>query len=220
MNCSQHAGPFELKLSQKWCGTHFQDSQLYSLGHRVHLGHDGERCPSPRFIMEGFTVVDLGGIHVVAVVFCGCVGAPKNDIQLLRVRWFPGTIKDPRSAYTFDTLNTYHLLNLQGKLSLHDFYHSIRHKCDNAGVHELKVRPSVFFPQMHPHTNLQDRYDQMLPIMRIWRHIKMVKRAGRGHDPKGVANTKMGQCAVECPACPSPTWNLPEGWENAPAHKR
>lgn len=85
-------------------------------------------------------VVDLSGLHVVGLVFCGCVGAPKNDIQLLRAQWFPGTIKDPHSAYTFDILNTFHILNLQGKLSLYDFYQSIHRKCDNVGVREYKVR--------------------------------------------------------------------------------
>ncbi|KZP16150.1 hypothetical protein FIBSPDRAFT_895199 [Athelia psychrophila] len=187
----------------KWSGTHFQEIMLYSLGLRVHLGHDGDACPCPRSILEGFTVFDINGIHLAGLVFCGCIGAPRNNIQLLRMRWFPGTVKDPHSAYTFDVLNTFHLLNLQGKLSLHDFYHALHRKCDNAGVHEYK-----------------DRYEQILPVMRIWCHIKMVKRAGRGHDPQGVVNTKMGQCAVECPACPSPRWNLPQGWKNAPAHKR
>ena len=46
----------------------------------------------------------------------------------------------------------------------------------------------------------------------------MLKRAGRGHDPAGVAATEPGDCAVECPACPHPGRNLPEGWEDAPEH--
>ncbi len=41
------------------------------------------------------------------------------------------------------------------------------------------------------------------------------KRSGRAHDPAGVKATAPGQCAVECPACPHPGRNLPEGWENA-----
>ena len=44
----------------------------------------------------------------------------------------------------------------------------------------------------------------------------MLKRSGRGHDPEGVSNTLFGECAVECPACPHPGKNLPEGWEDAP----
>ena len=47
-----------------------------------------------------------------------------------------------------------------------------------------------------------------------------MKQAGWGHDPVGVAATKEGECAVECPACPHPGKNLPEGWEKAPMSVR
>jgi hypothetical protein len=67
---------------------------------------------------------------------------------------------------------------------------------------------------------VKDRYNQFLPVIRIWRHLKMLKRAGRGHDPAGIASTLDGECAVECPACPHPGINLPEGWEEAPEHIR
>lgn len=53
-----------------------------------------------------------------------------------------------------------------------------------------------------------------------WRHSKMLKRGGRGHDPEGVMGTKEGQLAVLCPACPQPDINLPPGWEEAPADKQ
>lgn len=44
----------------------------------------------------------------------------------------------------------------------------------------------------------------------------MLKRAGRGNDPCGIESTLDGECAIECPACPHPDKNLPEGWEKAP----
>jgi hypothetical protein len=53
-----------------------------------------------------------------------------------------------------------------------------------------------------------------------WRHLKMLKRAGRGHDPAGVAATKLGECAVLCPACPQPGKNLPVGWDKVPVFFR
>jgi hypothetical protein len=56
--------------------------------------------------------------------------------------------------------------------------------------------------------------------MRIWRHLKMLKRTGRGHDPAGIAATKPGECAIECPACPHPDRNLPAGWEKASLAER
>jgi hypothetical protein len=42
----------------------------------------------------------------------------------------------------------------------------------------------------------------------------MLKRAGRGQDPAGASATAPGELAVECPACPHPGRNLPEGWES------
>lgn len=56
--------------------------------------------------------------------------------------------------------------------------------------------------------------------MRIWRHLKMLKRGGRGQDPHGAEGTQEGELAIECPACPHPGRNLPEGWENAPPEIR
>jgi hypothetical protein len=43
----------------------------------------------------------------------------------------------------------------------------------------------------------------------------MLKRGGRGQDPAGAAGTSEGELAVECPACPHPDRNLPDGWELA-----
>ena len=67
---------------------------------------------------------------------------------------------------------------------------------------------------------IQDRYRQFLAVIRQWRHLKLLKRAGRGHDPAGIKETQPGQCAVECPACPHPDRNLPAGWTNAPKSQR
>lgn len=57
-------------------------------------------------------------------------------------------------------------------------------------------------------------------MIRQWRNLKMLKRAGRGHDPTGVAGTKEGECAVLCPACPQPGKNLPANWREAPEDTR
>jgi hypothetical protein len=56
-------------------------------------------------------------------------------------------------------------------------------------------------------------------MVREWRHLKMLKRAGRGHDLEGVYATKEGECAVLCPACPQPSKNLPPGWKDVPKDK-
>ena len=53
-----------------------------------------------------------------------------------------------------------------------------------------------------------------------WRHLKMTKRSGRGHDPTGVSQTKEGECAVLCPACPQPGKNMLPGWEDEPENRQ
>jgi hypothetical protein len=57
-------------------------------------------------------------------------------------------------------------------------------------------------------------------IVREWRHVRMLKRMGRGHDPVGVAGTREGECAILCPACPQPGKNLPDDWHDAPEKKQ
>lgn len=63
----------------------------------------------------------------------------------------------------------------------------------------------------------QDRYPSFLTMAREWRHLKMMKRGGRGNDPSGIAGTAPGECAIECPACPQPGKNTPV---DAPKAKR
>lgn len=57
-------------------------------------------------------------------------------------------------------------------------------------------------------------------MIREWRHLKMLKRAGRAYHPEGIAAgiqaTPRDGCALLCPACPQPGKNLPDGWENDP----
>lgn len=53
-----------------------------------------------------------------------------------------------------------------------------------------------------------------MSIVRQWRHTKMLKRAGQGFDPGGVAATAPRSLAIPCRACPLPNVNLPKGWEN------
>ena len=66
----------------------------------------------------------------------------------------------------------------------------------------------------------QDRYASFLRMIREWRHLKMLKRFGRGHDPGGVGSTAKGELSVLCPACPHPDINLPLGWETAPVSEQ
>lgn len=57
-------------------------------------------------------------------------------------------------------------------------------------------------------------------MVRQYRHLKLMKRAGRGNVPNGVTTTRPGELAMRCLACPIPGLNLPDGWENAPPELR
>lgn len=59
--------------------------------------------------------------------------------QLLRVGWYPASFQRPRTAFTFNVLDTYHKIALQGKLNLYDFYSSILQKTDNCGRKKVIV---------------------------------------------------------------------------------
>ena len=56
------------------------------------------------------------------------------------MRWYPASFNRPRTAFTFDLLETYHKVTLQGKLNLYDFYLAIMQKTDNQGRSKPVVR--------------------------------------------------------------------------------
>ncbi len=67
---------------------------------------------------------------------------------------------------------------------------------------------------------LKDRYRESMRAFREWRHIKLLKRHGRGHIEGGVEAISAGSCVVECPACPQPGRNLPAKWRECPPELR
>ncbi|KAF6749650.1 hypothetical protein DFP72DRAFT_818655, partial [Ephemerocybe angulata] len=67
----------------------------------------------------------------------------------------------------------------------------------------------------------QDRYPSFLRMVHEWRHLRLLKRMKRGHDPiRSASETKEGECALLCPPCPHPKINMPEGWEDEPEETR
>ena len=57
-------------------------------------------------------------------------------------------------------------------------------------------------------------------MIREWRHLKMLKRAGRAQDPTGAVGTACGELVVECPACPKPGVNIPEDFDAVEPDRR
>ncbi|KAJ3964320.1 hypothetical protein EV361DRAFT_70089 [Lentinula raphanica] len=196
-----------LDLIEKWNGQFFDRVWLSQLGISVHFGHAFECiCPHPRIVKE-FTVIHTNGIHRVTGVFCNCMNKPiagEWRQQLLRRRWFPATHLQPETAATFEVLNQFHILTLQGKVTTYDYYAGLEKLYDNLGTAK-KI----------------DRYKAFSRMIREWRALKMLKRGGRGNDAdRAPGDTQPGELAIECIACPRPDENLPSGWENEPANTR
>ncbi|KAI0038982.1 hypothetical protein FA95DRAFT_1585382 [Auriscalpium vulgare] len=190
---------------EQWNGSFFARTSLASLGLRVQLNHPpGTKCGVREPARGEFTVIHTNGIHKINLDFCGCGRASgiERRQQLLRASWWPATTIEPSTAATFAALEKFHLLSLTGKLTGYDAYRALEYETDNSGLMDIP-----------------DRLPAWMTMVRQWRHIAMVKRAGRGHEDSGIAGTKDGACAVVCPACPYPGINLPDDWASAPPNR-
>ncbi|KAJ3552075.1 hypothetical protein NM688_g4347 [Phlebia brevispora] len=151
-------------------------------------------------------VIDVNGFHPINALFCQCdkihVSGTRTQ-QLLRSELFGATTLDPRTCCTLRVLEHYHIMTLQSKVNQYDYYKSLEKLTDNTGL------------TMH-----YDRLKAFLRIVREYRHLKMLKRAGRGHETGGIPATRPGDLCVLCPACPRPGVNLPDNWRNAPENQR
>ncbi|KAL5476488.1 hypothetical protein ACEPAI_3345 [Sanghuangporus weigelae] len=188
--------------TKSWTGQIFKKTSLKSLGYRIQLGHYGQSCVTPISGHKDFIVLDITGFHSVDIDFCRCGEFVPYHIQLLRSRLFSASRKRPRTAFTFDVLDLFHELTLQSKINAHDFYQSMLRRTDNSKPHEFYG------------------YDDFTISIRLWKHLMMLKRAGRGHSATGAAGTEEGELTIECPACPHPGRNLPREWESLPSEKR
>ncbi|KAF8134657.1 hypothetical protein K438DRAFT_1547594, partial [Mycena galopus ATCC 62051] len=184
-----------------WSGTHFLRTSLKALGLRIQFGHPpGEYCACPEPARKDFVVLHLNGIHEVAVDLCGCENrgaAGPPDTQLLRGRWYPASEDRPQMCMTLAALEHFHIVTLQSKVTMYDYYQSLEKLTRNDGI-----KPP-------------DRYQVFIRICQDYRHLLMLKRGGRRHKAGGAMATKAGELAVRCPACPRPGINLPDNWESA-----
>ncbi|VDC04364.1 unnamed protein product [Peniophora sp. CBMAI 1063] len=173
------------------------------VGIRLQLLHrPGEVCKFRSLhTVENCTVIHTNGIHKIPVDFCKCeLGRDiPNHIQLMRWRLWPATCENPRTATTFEALDLFTRLSVLGRLNIYDFHRALEAATDGAMLKGIAcVR------------------QQLSDCARQFRHILMFKRAGRGHEPGGIAGTPPGACAIRCPACPNLDLNVPKDWALSP----
>jgi hypothetical protein len=49
-------------------------------------------------------------------------------------------------------------------------------------------------------------------MLRTYSFLQKARHAGPGHDLGGLAATKLGECIVNCWACPQVGRNIPADW--------
>lgn len=126
---------------QKWNGLFWGKTSLAELGLIVYLGHHGHACRCPK-LAEEMTIIHINGYHTIKVRACACKPSAKElavRTQLMRMRIFPASTELPQTGFTFDCLDLFAKLSSQGKVSTHDFYHSIRQFTDNADLDDCWV---------------------------------------------------------------------------------
>ncbi|KAF9490476.1 hypothetical protein BDN71DRAFT_1523131 [Pleurotus eryngii] len=190
---NHHQSPFH--RIERWTEeSYFVPQSLKALGLRIQLGHDlGKICLNPcRAKGDTFVIIDIQGVHEVGLDFCGCQTAQLLTVQLLQRGLFPSTVTTLQTAATFQVLDLFQMLSVEGRLSAFEFYKTLVRITD-----KTKIEPP------------RDRYTQFLRMSREWRHLQQLKRMARGHDPQGAQGTKPGELAVLCPVCPQPGMNLP-----------
>ena len=131
---------------QRWNGEFFSKDSLQKLGYRYQLGHSGARCPRPHPGPKNFVIFDISGPHFISIDYCHCGNQPLSTWhQLLHEKWFPATLSCPQMVFTFDCLETFHELTLQGKTNLYDYYHTLLWRSDNANLSNPIVRFWKFY---------------------------------------------------------------------------
>jgi hypothetical protein len=144
--------PFRLHFSPNtkvFRDEHFQPVSLMELGLVVQLNHRQGDCSYSLLQACDFTVYDVNGVHTIKMAYCGC----RQDTaisQIFRQRWFPATWKQPRTAFSFGLLKLFHIVNLQSKCNMYDFYRSILRLTNNSGVYHLPVSRVTSHTHGHP----------------------------------------------------------------------
>ncbi|KAG2005829.1 hypothetical protein CC2G_002197 [Coprinopsis cinerea AmutBmut pab1-1] len=141
-------------------------------------------------------VVHANGVHFLPFVFCRCLEAPSDEVQLLRYGFYPATFRDIRTVFTHALLDDYLLEMLECFTSTHHFYSKLRRMTNKN------------FPHSVP-----DRTRELRRAGRQWRRLKDLKHFGFGHTKKTPGR---GDMALFCAACPQPGINLPDDWKSDP----
>ena len=135
-------------------GEFFARVTLLDLGATYQLGHrSGENCIRPS--TTDLTIFDVSNVTTVHIRYCFCREPGRQDpphIQLLHMRWFPATLKQPGNTFAFRLLDFIHKLQTRSKINLYDVYETLMSipnpACLNCSI--VSIAPSLLFAWLTP----------------------------------------------------------------------
>ncbi|CAG8651510.1 606_t:CDS:10, partial [Acaulospora colombiana] len=173
------------QLILKWTGSFFEGASCASLGLELSIPHrDGTPCCRQKR-RPNFTVIHSNGFHQLCVNQCICPGSLSFDLQLLQLRLFPASVQSPRTAFTFEALNYFRIIHLEGQISSHAFTQALERLTGDEykGAWEVK-----------------DRAREFQRVARQWNYV-LERKKSQCMDVNSLASP--------CPACPHPGKNIP-----------
>ena len=84
-------------------------------------------------------VVDIEGVHELPFTFCACPNAPRDDIQLLELGYYPATSTLPKTVFTPRLLDDFLLSNKECKTAARNYYNKLRRTTNAAFPHMVPV---------------------------------------------------------------------------------
>ena len=176
-------------MAQEWTGEYYRRIYLRELGFVVKLGHHGSSTPCPLAHRKVVVVLHLNGIHEVVVDICGCRFDCEPYQQFLRASWFPATPLFPETCATFELLELFHLMNLQGNLTVYDFCKVLESRTDGWRLRKIPVRDHLF----------------------QWAHTNRAVLGSTSSPHKYDTRVEEPQNAYPRGSRPLPRWNLDHG---------
>ncbi|KAJ7166472.1 hypothetical protein C8R43DRAFT_1085948 [Mycena crocata] len=182
---------------QRWNGDFFAPLTQHDMLSGGCINLDIRQVPSATCTScaQDFVVIDLLGVRMVKLNFCGCDSRIEHRQQLMRTCLWPATSLDPQTCATFNCIRFFELENCLGKISAYDFVRSLEMLSNNDRLET-------------------DRRQAFHAIIRQYRLMELYKCAAQGQEDSGVEGTAQGELAIPCRACPQPDWNLLPGWDD------
>lgn len=137
-----------LHAIERWTERHFVRDSLYKLGLIYHLGHGGSRCTElgKNATPSNVSVTDINGTHKVRIMYCHCISAKSQFLQLLEGGIFASSVKSPSAGFTTRCLQDFHMIALASKKSAFDYAKVLCQKT-SALPFEVEVSFTIFVDQ-------------------------------------------------------------------------